>query len=62
MKDCMLFVGCLIVLLLISTEEFAPEPIVTDKDNLTLKYELCFAPDRDWENRDLNHFCRVKKQ
>ena len=61
MKDYLLFVGCLTILLVISTEEFSPQPIVTDKDNLTLKYELCFAPDRDWENHYLNHFCKVNR-
>ena len=61
MKNPLLFVGFLLVILLISTAEQLPEPIVTDKDNLTLKYELCFASDRDWANQDLNHFCKVNR-
>ena len=61
MKDTVLFVVFLLLLLLISTKEQLPEPIVTDKDNLPLKYQLCFASDRDWANQDLNHFCKVNR-
>ena len=61
MKDTVLFVVFLLLLLLISTKEQLPEPIVTDKDNLRLKYQLCFASDRDWANQDLNHFCKVNR-
>jgi hypothetical protein len=61
MKNSLLFIGFMLVLLLISAEEQLPEPVMTNKDNLSLKYELCFAPERDWTNQDLNHFCKGNK-
>ena len=46
-------------LLLISVIPDKPKKLIKeDIPNSRLKMKLCFADNRDWENQDLNHFCR----